>query len=150
MLRPPFGSLAAAVLAGLLAVLLAGAPAVAAEPTRLTVMTFNTWGLGQLAGQPLEKVAEAIRAAKADIVGIQETRLESVPEGQESDPPPEFGYGESKAAELARLLGWSYVDQVPQVKTFKAAGLWSNAVLSRYPIAGVTPTIWKNSTLTLA
>ena len=115
-----------------------GAAGAAGKPTRLTVMSFNTWGLGKLAGQPVEKVAEAIKAAGADIVGIEETRVESPPEGTPAEPVPEFGYGDSHAAELGNALGWNIVDQIPQKSTFKAAGIWSSAVASRFPITGKT------------
>ena len=44
--------------------------AAAAETIR--VMTFNIWGDGRSGQQPLTQTAAAIRAAKPDIVGLQE------------------------------------------------------------------------------
>ncbi len=43
----------------------------AAESTR--VMTFNLWEGGDAGKQPLSQTLEVIRAAKADVVGLQET-----------------------------------------------------------------------------
>lgn len=125
---------------GLVAALIGAASAAeaAGKPLRLTVMSFNTWGLGKLAGQPIEKVAEAIKSAGADIVGIAETRAESAPEGTPAEPVPEFGYGDSGAAELGKALGWNILDQIPQKPTFVEAGIWSSAVASRFPITGTT------------
>jgi endonuclease/exonuclease/phosphatase family metal-dependent hydrolase len=62
-----------------------------AEETTLRVMTFNVWVDGTAGKQTLEQSAAVIRAAKADVVGLQE-----------SGP---------SAAKLATLLGWHYVDQ---------------------------------------
>jgi hypothetical protein len=71
-----------------------------------------------------------IRAAGADIVGIQETRQEAPACSEESCPPA----SESVAAKLAAALGFHYYDQA---KTNDA--LWANAILSRYPIGAATP-----------
>lgn len=114
----------------LLAVTLA---AFAAQPawaeTRLTVMSFNVWGGGANQGKPVDETAAVIRAAGADIVGIQETRQEAPDCSEESCPPA----SESVAAKLAAALGFHYYDQA------KAnAALWANAILSRYPIGAAT------------
>lgn len=89
-------------------------PAPAAE---LRVMTFNIWVGGESGNQPLTQTAEVIRAAQADIVGLQETH------GAERD-----GRRPDAGAELAKLLGWHYFNQ---------GG--SPGVLSRFPIVTNTP-----------
>jgi exonuclease III len=62
----------------------------AEEPT-LKVMSFNIYRGGIMAGHPLSQTAKVIQAAKADIVGVQETRS---PKGD-------------TAEQLAELLGWN-------------------------------------------
>jgi len=98
--------------------------------TVLTVMTFNTWGGGANEGKSIDETAAVIRAAGADIVGIQETRQEATSCSEESCPPA----SESIAAKLAAALGFHYYDQA---KTNDA--LWANAILSRHPIGAATP-----------
>jgi exodeoxyribonuclease-3 len=98
--------------------------------TVLKVMTFNTWGGGANEGKSIDETAAVIRAAGADIVGIQETRQEATSCSEESCPPA----SESVAAKLAQALGFHYYDQA---KTNDA--LWANAILSRYPIGAATP-----------
>lgn len=109
---------------------LACAPLPARADTVLTVMTFNTWGGGANEGKSIEETAAVIRAAGADIVGIQETRKEGQGCSEESCPPE----SESVAAKLAQALGFHYYDQA---KINDA--LWANAILSRYPIGAATP-----------
>ncbi len=109
---------------------IACAPLPARADTVLTVMTFNTWGGGANEGKPIDETAAVIRAAGADIVGIQETRQEAPACSEESCPPA----SESVAAKLAAALGFHYYDQA---KTNDA--LWANAILSRYPIGAATP-----------
>jgi endonuclease/exonuclease/phosphatase family metal-dependent hydrolase len=96
----------------------------------LTVMTFNAWGGGGNEGLSIEDTAAAIRAAGADIVGVQETRAES-PDCTETVCPPA---GESVAPRLAAALGFHLHEQSQQNEA-----LWSNAILSRYPIGAATP-----------
>lgn len=108
---------------------LACAPLPARADTVLTVMTFNTWGGGANEGKPIDETAAVIRAAGADIVGIQETRQEAQSCSEESCPPA----SESAAAKLAAALGFHYYDQA---KSNEA--LWANAILSRYPIGAAT------------
>jgi endonuclease/exonuclease/phosphatase family metal-dependent hydrolase len=108
----------------------APAPAPVPADTVLTVMTFNTWGGGANEGKSVDDTAAVIRAAGADIVGVQETRQESPDCGEEDCPPA----SESVAAKLAQALGFHYYDQA---KTNDA--LWANAILSRYPIGAATP-----------
>ena len=112
-------------LAGLL--VLCAAPA-GAETLR--VMSFNIWGGGANEGKGIEETVAAIRAAGADVVGLQETRLESDPCTAESCP----AVGESVAPAIAEALGWHVYDQ-----TQENVALWANAVISRYPIGAVSP-----------
>ena len=121
------GEPARAVAVLILAVFAAGP---AGAETILRVMTFNTWGGGANEGKPVDETAAVIRAAGADIVGIQETRQEAPNCDEESCPPA----GESIAAKLAAALGFHHYDQA---KTNDA--LWANAILSRYPIGAATP-----------
>lgn len=118
-----------------LALVLAGCapaptPASPGAGTTLTVMTFNVWGGGANEGKPVEETAAVIRAAGADIVGIQETRQEAADCTEESCPPA----SESVAAKLAQALGFHYYDQ-----SQSNDALWANAILSRYPIGAATP-----------
>ena len=106
--------------AGLLA--LCAAPA-GAETLR--VMSFNVWGGGANEGKGIEETVAAIKAAGADVVGLQETRLESDPCTAEHCP----AVGDSVAPAIAAALGWHVHDQ-----TGENAALWANAVISRYPI----------------
>lgn len=115
-----------------LALVLAGctpAPAPTPAETTLTVMSFNIWGGGANEGKPVDETAAVIRAAGADIVGIQETRREGADCREESCPPE----SDSVAAKLAQALGFHYYDQA---KSNDA--LWANAILSRYPIGAAT------------
>lgn len=92
----------------------------AAAAESLRVMSFNIWVGGEEGKQPLSQTAEVIRAAKADIVGLQETHgFER--EGKRPDNGPK----------LAQLLGWTYFDQGD-----------STGILSRYPIVTNTPGKW--------
>jgi endonuclease/exonuclease/phosphatase family metal-dependent hydrolase len=116
-----------------------------AAQTRLSVMSFNTWGgglnNGELKeGQGLAQTVAAIRAAGADLVGLQEVRAESRPCTTSYCPPQ----GPSVTAEVARQLGFYYLEQTPvenpDIPTaVPGEALWANAILSRYPILGPTP-----------
>jgi endonuclease/exonuclease/phosphatase family metal-dependent hydrolase len=116
-------------LAILLALAACAAPQARADSV-LTVMTFNAWGGGANEGRSIADTAAVIRAAGADIVGIQETRPES-PQCDAASCPPA---GESIAARLAAALGFQYHEQ-----TQSNSALWANAILSRYPIGAATP-----------
>ena len=96
-------------------------PSASAEPETLRVMTFNLWIGGEAGKQPLEQTAQVIRAAKADLVGLQETDGHAAPEGTRPD----------RARELAKLLGWN---------CFLQGG--GTAVVTRYEIVGNTPAKW--------
>ena len=115
-------------LAAALAVLLAAASG--ASATELTVLSFNIRGGGSNDGKGVEETVAAIRAVNPDIVGIQESRAESVPCTAEHCPAS----GESVAAKLAAALGYHFVDQPGE-----SAALWANAILSRYPLGTLTP-----------
>ena len=101
-----------------------------AQATELTIMSFNIYGGGANDKKPVDETAAAIRAVNPDIVGVQETRLESDPCTADSCPAT----GESVAAKLAAALGYHYYDQTKQNDA-----LWANAILSRYPIGKATP-----------
>lgn len=59
------------------ALLLPLAPAFA--ETQLTIMSYNVWGGGGNEQKPIDETVAVIKAAGADIIGIQETRLEADP-----------------------------------------------------------------------
>lgn len=98
-------------------VLLLATHTCSAEAVR--VMTFNLWHGGDAGKQPLSQSAAVVRAAKADIVGLQETG------GYER----EKGQGRpDRGRELATMLGWHYFDQGERT-----------GILSRFPIVTNTP-----------
>jgi endonuclease/exonuclease/phosphatase family metal-dependent hydrolase len=101
----------------------------AGAETALRVMSFNVWGAGMNEGKPIDDTVAAIRAAGADVVGLQETRLETDPCTAESCPPA----GDSIAPALAAALGWHVHDQVAD-----NGALWANAVISRFPVTKVS------------
>ena len=102
----------------------------ACADTALSVMSFNVYGGGANDGKPVDDTVAAIKAAGADIIGIQETRLESDPCEADYCPPS----GESVAKAIADKLGFHYYDQAKE-----NPALWANAVISRYPIGAATP-----------
>jgi len=106
--------------------LLSAAPAGAET---LTVMSFNIWGGGGNEGKDISQTVAAIRASGADVVGVQETRLEGEACTADACPPT----GASVAAAIAAALGWHVHDQ-----TAENPALWANAVISRYPIGAVS------------
>jgi endonuclease/exonuclease/phosphatase family metal-dependent hydrolase len=120
---------AAALAALALAALFAAAGPAAAE-TSLRVMSFNVWGAGANEEKGIEETVAAIRAAGADVVGLQETRIEPDP----CTPVACDAFGPSAAPDLAAALGWHVHDQ-----TAKSPALWANAVISRFPITAVSP-----------
>ncbi|MCA0433481.1 MAG: endonuclease/exonuclease/phosphatase family protein [Proteobacteria bacterium] len=110
------------VLATLAALALSSTSAFATE---LTVMSFNIWGGGGNEQKPVDETVAVIKAVGADIIGVQETKLEGEDCTAESCPPQ----GESVAGKIAAALGFHYYEQ-----TATNDALWSNAILSRYPI----------------
>lgn len=118
------------LIAALAASALALSGAARAQETELTVMSYNVWGGGANEQKPVDETVAVIKAAGADVIGIQETRLEGDPCTAESCPPA----GESVAAKIAAALGYFHYDQV---KANDA--LWANAIISRFPIGKATP-----------
>lgn len=107
--------------------LLAAAPAVQAETLR--VMSYNIYGGGANDGKPVNETVAVIQAVGADIIAIQETRLEG--EVCEADYCP--AAGPSVAEAIAAELGFYYLDQ-----NAENPALWANAVISRFPIGEPT------------
>src|SRR5690349_4971798 len=71
------------------------------RPATVRVMSYNLWHGGDAGKQPLEQTVAVIRAAGADVVGLQET-AGLAPQGQ---PRP------NRAAQIAGMLGWNHLDQ---------------------------------------
>lgn len=88
----------------------------------LRVMSFNLWHGGNAGKQPLSQTAEVIRAAKADIIGLQET---GGYEKEKGSGRPDNG------RKLAEILGWHYFDQGERT-----------GILSRFPIITNTARKW--------
>ena len=95
-------------------------PVYAEEPETMRVMTYNIWVGGEASRQPLSQTVKVIDAARADLVGMQETRGERR-NGQRPDA----------ARAIANMLGWHHLDQGD-----------GTAVVSRYKITGSTPKKW--------
>jgi exonuclease III len=95
-------------------------PLSSAEPERLRIMTFNIWVGGEAGRQPLSQTIEVIESAKADLVGLQETRGER-----------QNGRRPDAARAIANELGWQYLDQDD-----------GTGIISRFKIAGHTPKKW--------
>ena len=100
-----------------------------AAETRLTLLSFNSWGAGLNEGKPIDETVAVLRAA-ADLVGLQETRAEGAVCTAADCPPGE----RSVAPELAAAL-----DMRGHLQQGDERVVWANAILSRFPIAGVTP-----------
>src|SRR5688500_2189423 len=97
--------------------LLAFCPATIEAAQSIRVMTLNLWVGGEAGKQPLSQTLEVIRAAKADLVGLQETR------GDKKD-----GTRPDNGRKLAEMLGWNCFDQGE-----------GTAILSHFPIVTNTP-----------
>jgi len=93
----------------------------------LKVMTFNIEGGGPFRNLSYEVVISTINGTGADVVGLQETRLEDE-EGNPTSP--------SCAPIIAQTLGW-YLYEPDLPPTHPA--FWANAVISKYPIARHSP-----------
>jgi endonuclease/exonuclease/phosphatase family metal-dependent hydrolase len=102
----------------------------ASAETTLRVMSYNTWGAGLNEGKGVEETVAVIKAAGADIVGLQETKAEP----EECTATDCTAEGDSRAPAIAAALGWNVVDQ-----TTDSPALWANAVVSRFPIIGISP-----------
>jgi endonuclease/exonuclease/phosphatase family metal-dependent hydrolase len=96
------------------------APASGRDPATdtLRVMSFNIWRGGEAGKLPLEQTVKVIQAARADLVGIQESH------GEERD-----GKRPDAARAIAKMLSWHHFDQ----------GDEDNAVVSRFPIVAHSP-----------
>lgn len=93
------------------------------DSNRLTVMSYNIHhGKGMDGEVDLERIADVIVAAEADIVGLQEVDI-GVPRSGQQDI----------AAELARLTGLEYYEFGKNLDY--NGGDYGVAVLSRYPIS---------------
>lgn len=90
-------------------------------------MTFNAWGAGSNQGKTVEETIAVLRAADADIVGLQEVRREA--DNCTADDCPASGPGDI-AVQLAEALGYRVYEQRGQNEA-----LWANAILSRFPIS---------------
>lgn len=123
-MRKPMSILAAMAAAATL-----GSAVPAAAETTLTVMSFNIWGGGGNEDKPIDETVAAILAAGADIVAINETRLEGDACTADECPP----IGPAVTADIAEALGFHFYDQ-----TAEHEALWANAVISRYPIVRAT------------
>ena len=86
----------------------------------LRVMSFNIWVGGESGKQPLEQTAKVIRAAKAEIVGMQEAN------GEEKN-----GARPDNGRRVAEILGWNYFAQ--------GGGM---AVVTKHTIVTNTPAKW--------
>ncbi len=113
-----------------IALALAMIPLPAAAEITFKVMSFNVWGAGANEARGVEETVAAIKAAGADVVGVQETRVEPDP----CTATDCKATGESRAKALADALGWQVHDQ-----TAESPALWANAVISRFPISGASP-----------
>ena len=100
--------------------LLASSSVRVAAAESIRVMTFNIWVGGDSGKQPLSQTLEVIRAAKADVVGLQETH------GHKKD-----GRTPDNGRKLAEMLGWNYFDQGERT-----------AILTRFTIVTNTPRKW--------
>ncbi len=81
-------------------------------------MTFNLFHGGDAGKQPLSQSVAVIRAANADVIGLQETM-------GFGDPLPD------NAAKLAQSLGWNYLDQGGKT-----------GAISKHKIIATTPNKW--------
>ncbi len=100
------------------------------QPVTLTLMSFNMWGAGANAGLPIDQTVAVLRAADADIIGLQESRAE----GDDCTGPSCPGAGLDRSAEIAAALGYyHYLQSEPSEAN------WFNAIISRYPIVAALP-----------
>lgn len=84
----------------------------------LRVMSFNLWVGGDAGGEPIHRSVAVIRAAKADIVGLQETH-------GNGNPRPD------RSVHIAQALGWYHFGQGGRT-----------AIISRFPIGEPTANNW--------
>jgi endonuclease/exonuclease/phosphatase family metal-dependent hydrolase len=113
----------------LLCVLCASAAGLAAD-TRLVLLTFNAEGGGLNAGKPIDETVAVLRAADADVVGLQEMRALAPTCWRDQCPP----VGPSVATRLADAMGMHLYEQ-----RYNPRITWANAVLTRFPVVQGTP-----------
>ncbi len=94
------------------------APAPTEAPLR--VLSFNLWIGGEAGKQPLEQTVKVIQAARADVVGLQETGGNDV-----------NGVRPDNSKRVAAMLGWNQIDQ--------GGG---TAIITRFKILETTPLKW--------
>ncbi|WP_406694658.1 endonuclease/exonuclease/phosphatase family protein [Singulisphaera sp. Ch08] len=104
-----------------LVVLPAEADGAEEAPDTVRVLSFNLWNGGDSGKQPLDGTVEVIKRSQADVVGLQETGG-IAPKGE---PRPD------RAAEIAKRLGWHYLDQGGRT-----------GIISRFEIVASTPKKW--------
>jgi endonuclease/exonuclease/phosphatase family metal-dependent hydrolase len=113
----------------LFCVLLSSANGLAGE-LHLTLLTFNAEGGGLNEGKPIDETVAVLRAAGADIAGLQEMRALAPTCWRDQCPP----VGPSVAARLADEMGMHLYEQ-----RYNPRITWANAVLSRFPLLQGTP-----------
>jgi len=102
----------------------------AQEHKQLVLMSFNMWGAGANQDLPVDQTVAVLRAANADIIGLQESRAE----GDDCKGPHCPGAGHDRSAAIAEALGYYHYLQAQP-----SEAVWFNAILSRYPIVGPLP-----------
>lgn len=102
----------------------------AASERTLTLLSMNMWGAGANDAKSIDQTVAVMRATKADIIAAQET----VPEPDPCTADVCRAFGESRARNIAKALGFYYYD-LPR----NTANHWADAVFSRYPIVKETP-----------
>jgi hypothetical protein len=78
----------------------------------IRIMSYNIWGGGANEQKQVNETVAVILAAKADIIGVQETRLESDPCTAESCP----AMGNSVAGTIADSLGFTFTTRPRQTQ----------------------------------
>ena len=106
------------------------ASAMAAEPQKLTLLTFNMWGAGANAQKSIDETVAVMKATGADIIGAQETVPEPDPCTAETCVATEA----SRTREIAAALGYHYHEFKHNTDNH-----WADAVFSKYPIGKETP-----------
>jgi endonuclease/exonuclease/phosphatase family metal-dependent hydrolase len=101
-----------------------------AAAAQLTLLSFNTWGAGLNDGKPIDETVAVLRAADADVAGLQEMRAESSGCTAADCPPGD----RSVAGSLAAAMGLQLHEQRGPEDV-----VWACAILSRYPIVAASP-----------
>ncbi|MDX1379727.1 MAG: endonuclease/exonuclease/phosphatase family protein [Xanthomonadales bacterium] len=101
-----------------------------AAGTQLTLLSFNTWGAGLNDGKPIDETVAVLRAADADLIGLQEMRAKSSTCTATDCPPGD----RSVAGPLAAATGLQLHEQRGPEDV-----VWACAILSRFPIVAASP-----------